>query len=371
MKRELILFCVIASLCSIILCQEQKQQQQLNLRLIEFNETHREWISEDKVSEMLMECASKGSEKGFMDITNHQNLSVGASLRANPPLPDKPIHQATVDLFIKDLDQVEVRSNIQHYSSYTTRYYTNPLSLEAAQWLAKKYQTYAAHRSDVTVSFFQHTWLEPSIIARIEGSGPNKNEVVILGGHIDSISNGATAPGADDDASGSISVLEVFRVLVQNNFKPSRSIEFHGYAAEEVGLRGSQDIAQSYVNKKVIVAAMLQLDMVGYYKPGTKPMVAVTSDFTSIALNVFLRQLIEAYSTLPVGVNTCGYGCSDHASWNKAGFLAALPAEAPMKDTNPNIHTVNDTLSRINLDHAMEFIKVALGYVVELGLVSK
>ena len=60
-------------------------------------------------------------------------------------------------------------------------------------------------------------------------------------------------------ASGSSSVLEVFRVLASNGFRGSRSIEFHAYAAEEVGLLGSQAIASTYQKEGKVVAGMMQL----------------------------------------------------------------------------------------------------------------
>jgi hypothetical protein len=61
-------------------------------------------------------------------------------------------------------------------------------------------------------------------------------ETVILGGHIDSTAGGASnrSPGADDDASGSAAVLEVFKILMASGFVPDRTVEFHAYAAEEV-----------------------------------------------------------------------------------------------------------------------------------------
>jgi Zn-dependent M28 family amino/carboxypeptidase len=63
----------------------------------------------------------------------------------------------------------------------------------------------------------------------------------------------------DEAASGSSSVLEVFRVLASNGFRGSRSIEFHAYAAEEVGLLGSQAIASTYQKEGKVVAGMMQL----------------------------------------------------------------------------------------------------------------
>ncbi len=59
--------------------------------------------------------------------------------------------------------------------------------------------------------------------------------------------------------------------------------------------------------------------------------------------------------------------CSDHASWNKAGYPAAMPFEALFSDSNPYIHTGDDTVEHIDFEHALQFAKLALAYVVELS----
>lgn len=67
------------------------------------------------------------------------------------------------------------------------------------------------------------------------------------------------APGADDDGSGTVTILEVFRSLVGTGFRPQRPVEFHWYSAEEAGLLGSQDVAKEYEQKHVDVIAMIQV----------------------------------------------------------------------------------------------------------------
>ncbi len=71
------------------------------------------------------------------------------------------------------------------------------------------------------------------------------------------------APGADDDGTGSVNLIEAFRALIAADFKPSTPVEFHWYAAEEVGLLGSQDIADSYADDNIDVLAFMELDMSG------------------------------------------------------------------------------------------------------------
>ena len=67
-----------------------------------------------------------------------------------------------------------------------------------------------------------------------------------------------------DDGSGTVSILEAFRSLVENGFRPERSVEFHWSSAEEAGLLGSQAVAQAYEKAGKRVVAMLQNDMTGY-----------------------------------------------------------------------------------------------------------
>ena len=67
------------------------------------------------------------------------------------------------------------------------------------------------------------------------------------------------APGADDDGSGTVTILEVFRALVTVGFRPPRPVEFHWYSAEEGGLLGSQAVAKVYEKRNVDVLAMIQV----------------------------------------------------------------------------------------------------------------
>ena len=91
--------------------------------------------------------------------------------------------------------------------------------------------------------------------------------MVVIGAHMDSINlNSPTsgrAPGADDDGTGTVNLIEIFRVLVASGFKPTTPVEFHFYSGEEAGLLGSQAIASSYSSAGKTVKAMFQLDMTG------------------------------------------------------------------------------------------------------------
>jgi leucyl aminopeptidase len=92
-------------------------------------------------------------------------------------------------------------------------------------------------------------------------------------------------------------------------------------------------------------------------------------DFTSAAQNAFLETLIVAYTGATYGTDSCGYACSDHASWTKAGVPASMPFESRMKQYNPQIHTARDTLEQSNNEatHALKFAKLGAAFAIELG----
>jgi len=332
------------------------------LRWIQFNETYGQWMSSGEVDYL----AANAPEIHFMDLTDYPVPNINLKNR-DVFIPSGPTHQDVVIPLLGFLSVDNILDSIRTLSSYTTRYYTSATGVTSSNDLAQKYAQFAV-KPIVEVDQYVHgAWPQRSIIARIRGSRA-PNEIVIIGGHIDSTSNGATAPGADDDASGSSTVLEVFRVLATDpRFVPERTLEFHGYAAEEVGLRGSQQIADSYAAEDKNVIAMLQLDMTGYVRAGTTPSVGIITDYTHPQLSAFVRTLVPEYTSLPFVNTACGYGCSDHASWNRAGYPAAFTFEAAFSNSNPYIHTPNDQFSRLSTAHMNQISRLALSFAVELS----
>ena len=71
------------------------------------------------------------------------------------------------------------------------------------------------------------------------------------------------APGADDDGTGTVNLIEDFRALLEAGFAPSTPVEFHWYSGEEAGLLGSQDIATKYAEDGKEIKAFMELDMSG------------------------------------------------------------------------------------------------------------
>ncbi|KAG6844532.1 hypothetical protein H0H87_006116, partial [Tephrocybe sp. NHM501043] len=176
-----------------------------------------------------------------------------------------PSHQTEVKEIIANLSLSNMQSYLGNLTAFNNRYYKSQTGVDATNWIVSTVNSIITQypNSGATVKAFTHTWIQSSIIARIPGTttGP----VTILGAHMDSINlsnpTSGRAPGADDDGSGSVNLIEAFRALLAAGFKPTTPVEFHWYSGEEAGLLGSQAIAKSYKSASTQVKAMLQLDM--------------------------------------------------------------------------------------------------------------
>jgi len=285
--------------------------------------------------------------------------------------PEKRIYTTKdtdiVRALVLDVKEKNIKDLIVHLSSYQNRYYQSDTGVKAANDIRDRWSKYA------DAKLYPHAkWKQPSVIATITGS-KYPEEVIVLGGHLDSISGflGGTksrAPGADDNASGIATTTEVLRIISESRYKPLRTIQFMGYAAEEVGLRGSNEIASDYKARGIKVVGVMQLDMTNF--KGSDQSIFLTTDYTNPDQTEFLSKLIDLYVKVPHSKTKCGYACSDHASWTKAGYSAVFPFESSSSEMNKKIHTDKDTIdvSGSNADHAVNFAKLALAYLIEMDL---
>jgi len=275
----------------------------------------------------------------------------------------------TVASLLSQLSLSNLESTITNLSNYNNRYYQSQTGVDSTALILDSWQGIAAGRADISVEYFNHpSWIQPSVIATIEGTAL-ADEYVIVGGHLDSINSGSPvngqAPGADDNASGIAVITELLNMIVGSDFRPARSLLLMGYAAEEVGLRGSQEIASSYSAENKNVVGVAQFDMTSFNGTRGKDVIFIT-DYTDDQQNRFMEALIDTYlPEISYGHDICGYACSDHASWTNRGYPASFPFESTFNDSNRTIHTTNDT--DFDVDHVMKFTQLAATYVAELA----
>jgi carboxypeptidase Q len=109
---------------------------------------------------------------------------------------------------------------------------------------------------EMTNSFGQKPMDVYNTVAEIRGS-EKPNEVVIVGGHLDSWDLGT---GSTDNGTGSIAVLEAARTLAKLDLKPKRTIRFVLFTGEEQGLYGSEEYVKAHQNDLENISAVLVHD---------------------------------------------------------------------------------------------------------------
>jgi leucyl aminopeptidase len=221
-------------------------------------------------------------------------------------------------------------------------------------------------RQDVHVYFVNtgSSYKQPSVIAKI---GDSNEAGIVVSGHLDTLKKrSSNMPGADDDGSGSVTVLEATRTILASNLQFKKPIYMIWYAAEEEGLVGSQYVVSDFKKQSLPVAGVLHFDMTGY-TPKNDPTMWVMDDYTNKDLTSYLATLITTYVKAPVKHTNCGYACSDHATWTEQGYSASIATEAEFGKYDPYLHTPQDTMSLLSLNHMANFARLATAFAIELA----
>jgi hypothetical protein len=163
----------------------------------------------------------------------------------------------------------------------------------------------------------------PNVIGKIEGTDPIlKNQYIVIGGHLDHLGARGTVVynGADDDASGVATAMEVARVLSQGGFKPKRTIVFAGWCGEEMGLLGSNHFGTKPPAGITMdqVVANFNCDMVGLGDMLDAP---GALNFPEIWEKVIKRNQ-DPDVIAAVKPSTGGPGGSDHSTFITKGIVS-------------------------------------------------
>jgi len=193
---------------------------------------------------------------------------------------------------------------------------------------------------------------------------PNKKYIICA--HYDDRPTGPTAPGADDNASGTAAVLEAARIFSQYNSK--YTIIFALWDEEEEYMVGSEYYAHQAFLAGDSIMGVINLDMIAYDSNSdniadlhTKP----------IGTSIFLKdKMVEINNLYNVGLNldiiNPGGGGSDHWFFWTYYFGAILLIEDG-SDFNAYYHTVNDKVQYFNMPYFLKMSKTALGTVATLA----
>jgi hypothetical protein len=208
----------------------------------------------------------------------------GPPLAAPPPAPAS-VADPDIKAIVSYISAERIQRSIYVLASFKTRHtLSDPLSSGdaiggALSWIQAELKRVSADsggRLRVELDSFEQPPAPPripeavqitNVVATLPGSDPaSAGRILVVSGHYDSratnpLDAASAAPGADDDASGTASVLEIARVM--SHFKFPATIVFLAVAGEEQGLNGSTHWAQGAKARGAEIEAMLDNDIIG------------------------------------------------------------------------------------------------------------
>ena len=201
---------------------------------------------------------------------------------------------------------------------------------------------------------------DPNVLGLVEGTDL-KDEIVVVCGHYDHdgiLPDGTFFPGADDNGSGTVAILELAKVFAkakQDGKGPRRSMLFIGLAAEEKGLLGSKYYAENPILPLEKTVACINIDMIGRiddkHLKGNHNYIHViganklSSDLKPIVENANKEIGMELdYSYDRPNEPMRLYYRSDHYNFAKKG----IPSLFFFSGLHPHYHTPEDTVDKID-----------------------
>jgi len=307
------------------------------------------------------------------------------------PAGQPPVQEKRANLQ-DQVSEINLLATVEKLVAFGTRHSLSTRGIgEAREWIRTELAR-TAKDAKGPMSVNLHEFTDP----RLRRSGapvPQKNvyailkgkrypkEAIVFGAHYDSLNlterdPDATAPGANDNASGTAAVLEAARILSQ--IEPDRTIVFVAFAAEEQGLIGAWHFANFLKNSDLEVVAMLNNDIVGGARDdegrplnvrelrcfSAGPQDSASRRLARLAKLVVERRTGGLKLLLQNSTDRPGRG-GDHQSFNQHGMAAIRFIEA--NETDRLHHTPNDMTSRIYPPYHALAVKADIALLANLA----
>ncbi|MES2372571.1 MAG: M20/M25/M40 family metallo-hydrolase [Bacteroidota bacterium] len=203
-----------------------------------------------------------------------------------------------------------------------------------------------------------------NVIGEIPGTDPAlKDEVVMLGAHLDSWQ---TATGATDNASGSSVMLEAMRILKTLGIQPRRTIRIGLWSGEEQGLLGSR----GYVKKTFADPATMQTlpaheKFSSYFNidNGTGKIRGIYLQGNEACRDIFTQWLAPFNDLGAKTVTTSNTGGTDHQSFDGVGLPGFQFIQDPIEYNVRNHHSNMDVYDHLIEDDLKQIATIVAAFV--------
>lgn len=200
---------------------------------------------------------------------------------------------------------------------------------------------------EITNSFSPKAVEVYNTVAEIPGS-EKPDEVVIIGGHLDSWDLGT---GATDNGTGTMAVLEAARALQKLGLKPKRTIRFVFFTGEEQGLNGSRKYVEGHKGDLEKISAVLVHDT------GTGRVLSIGLQGNYQDREVMDRIAAPLREVGLMEISMRSIRGTDHASFNDAGVPGFYCIQDPAEYRKTH-HSQSDTFDKVWKDDLVQGAQV-------------
>lgn len=218
--------------------------------------------------------------------------------------------------------------------------------------------------ADVKTTFYTSDIKGYNVVGEIPGTDPVlKDEIVMLGGHLDSW-QGAT--GATDNAAGCAVMMEVLRIIKAAGFQPKRTIRIALWSGEEQGLLGSRGYVKNhFADPADMVLKPEHAKVSAYYNldNGTGKVRGIYLQGNAAAGPIFTKWL-EPFAELGAKTVTINNtGGTDHQAFDGVGIPGFQFIQDEIEYDTRTHHTNMDTYDHLVPEDLMQAATVIAAFV--------
>ncbi len=222
---------------------------------------------------------------------------------------------------------------------------------------------------DVETKFFTNDTQGYNVIAEIKGTDKKiKDEVVMLGGHLDSWHGGT---GATDNGAGSAIMMEAVRILKVIGVQPRRTIRIALWSGEEEGLLGSR----GYVKKTFGDPATMKLlpaheKFSSYYNVdnGSGKIRGIYLQGNESVRNIFTQWLAPFNDLGAKTLTISNTGGTDHLSFDAVGLPGFQFIQDPIEYGTRTHHSNMDTYDHLIADDLKQAATIVAAFVYDAAM---
>lgn len=309
----------------------------------------------------LIEMAKSGIEEASIKKKEPGRVFV--------PIVSKTDKQKIKNLY-KEISYNKIENVVKKLQSFRTRYPNTKGHEKAAQFIMDELKK--AGLSVKTQEFRSYGSSFRNIISTVKGTGNSRGKIVICA-HYDSIAldligKRAPAPGANDNASGVATLLEIARVLKSSEIRFNSTIEFVFFDAEEVGKEGSD----YYVKKALLngedIKEVFNLDSIAWDKDKKLEIVSNNSSKGLLKLLKKISRKILPSQQIESSIREQGIG-DEFNFWqgDHRGSYHAVLFTSDMSSPDPRMNSSADRWGHLQKEVLKDAAKFSLVAVAALA----